>query len=303
MVKIKSFSVGNGDMFYIDHATDNFTIIDCNLGGVDASRKSDILDEISRRSSAKGITRFISTHADQDHISGLKEIDDEITIYNFYTVKNEATKESPTEDFEHYCKLRDNKEKAFYLYRGCSRRWMNMDNEERKSSGLHILWPILDNDYFKTELENCKNGDTPNNISPIITYKLEGGARVAWMGDLETDMMANIIDEIKLPKVNILFAPHHGRKSGIVPDWWLDQMNPEVIILGEAPEEDLADYIGWNTIRQNDAGNINLYLGKGTVDIFVENPLYEVGFLEDNYQESDEDNEHYVGSIEIEVDD
>ncbi|CAM4346215.1 hypothetical protein COEX109129_19890 [Corallococcus exiguus] len=28
---IKSFSVGNGDMFYIKHNSDNFTIIDCNL--------------------------------------------------------------------------------------------------------------------------------------------------------------------------------------------------------------------------------------------------------------------------------
>lgn len=31
MSVIKSFSVGNGDMFYIKHDTDNFTIIDCNL--------------------------------------------------------------------------------------------------------------------------------------------------------------------------------------------------------------------------------------------------------------------------------
>ena len=28
MSKIKSFSVGNGDMFYIRHNTDNFTTID-----------------------------------------------------------------------------------------------------------------------------------------------------------------------------------------------------------------------------------------------------------------------------------
>ena len=26
---VKSFSVGNGDMFYINHGSDNFTIIDC----------------------------------------------------------------------------------------------------------------------------------------------------------------------------------------------------------------------------------------------------------------------------------
>lgn len=29
MSVIKSFSVGNGDLFYINHGSDNFTIIDC----------------------------------------------------------------------------------------------------------------------------------------------------------------------------------------------------------------------------------------------------------------------------------
>ena len=31
MSKVKSFSVGEGDMFYISHNSDNFTIIDCCL--------------------------------------------------------------------------------------------------------------------------------------------------------------------------------------------------------------------------------------------------------------------------------
>ena len=26
---IKSFSVGNGDMFYIEHNSDNFSVVDC----------------------------------------------------------------------------------------------------------------------------------------------------------------------------------------------------------------------------------------------------------------------------------
>lgn len=43
MSVIKSFSVGNGDMFYIKHGTDSFTIIDCNL---DDSNKKNIISEI-----------------------------------------------------------------------------------------------------------------------------------------------------------------------------------------------------------------------------------------------------------------
>lgn len=40
---IKSFSVGNGDMFYIKHNSDNFSIIDCCLTD---DNKEDIVNEI-----------------------------------------------------------------------------------------------------------------------------------------------------------------------------------------------------------------------------------------------------------------
>lgn len=42
MSKIKSFSVGDGDMFYIKHNSDNFTTIDCCLTD---DNKKDIVDE------------------------------------------------------------------------------------------------------------------------------------------------------------------------------------------------------------------------------------------------------------------
>jgi len=65
---IKSFSVGNGDTSYIEHNSDNFTIIDCNLNDENKER---IIDEIKEKSSRKGISRFINTHPDEDHFGGL----------------------------------------------------------------------------------------------------------------------------------------------------------------------------------------------------------------------------------------
>ncbi len=56
-------------MFYIDHNSDNFTIIDCCLNDDDTAEA--ILEEIPRLSGRKGITRFISTHPDDDHLRGL----------------------------------------------------------------------------------------------------------------------------------------------------------------------------------------------------------------------------------------
>src|SRR5580692_8969381 len=108
---IKSFAIGNGDMYYIRHNSDNFTIIDCCL--VD-ERRAGILAELATQSKGIGIVRFISTHPDQDHISGLVEIDDHLALMNFYCVANEATKDSDTDDFQRYCQLRDSPKKAFY---------------------------------------------------------------------------------------------------------------------------------------------------------------------------------------------
>ena len=41
---VKSFAVGAGDMFYIRHNSDNFTMIDCDLGDDNAER---IIAELS----------------------------------------------------------------------------------------------------------------------------------------------------------------------------------------------------------------------------------------------------------------
>lgn len=71
MVTIKSFSVGNGDMFYINHSSDNFTVIDCCLND---ENKTIILDEIKKLSKDKNIKRFISTHPDEDHIHRIKRL-------------------------------------------------------------------------------------------------------------------------------------------------------------------------------------------------------------------------------------
>ena len=107
-------------------------------------------------------------------------LDDKIGIVNFYCVANEATKDEETEDFERYKELRDSEKKAFHIYRGCSRCWMNKDDEEKKygSSGINILWPITENEDYKLELDNAKNGESPNNISPIIKYSLNNGVTV-----------------------------------------------------------------------------------------------------------------------------
>lgn len=278
MTKIKSLAVGNGDMFYIRHMSDNFSIIDSSLSD---DNKKRIVDEIISESKGKGITRFISTHPDHDHIMGLEYLDDRIGIVNFYCVKNAVEKIEDTDSFKRYCALRDS-DKAFYIYKDCERRWMNQSDDTRGSAGIEILWPLTSNQSFKDALSEGAKGNSPNNISPVIQYSTGDRLKVLWMGDLETDFMEAIKPDISLPKATIIFAPHHGRESGKIPQDWLDELQPKLIIIGEAPSQHLNYYQGYNTITQNSAGDITFECDgkRSKVHIYVSNRDYSVSFLQ-----------------------
>ena len=275
---VKSLAVGEGDMYYIEHGSDNFTIIDCCMS---EDQRAAIIEEIQSESRGKGITRFISTHPDEDHIYGLADLDAAIGILNFYCVKNEATKPDETVDFLKYCQLRDDSKKAFYIKRGCSRKWMNVTDDERGSSGINMLWPDVDSEHFKSALDDAKAGKSANNISCIVKYSLNDGVTVLWMGDLETDFMDRVQDGVKLDAADILFAPHHGRQTGRVPAKWIGEIDPKIVVLGEAPSADLDYYKGYNTITQNSAGEVTFLCEEGETHIYVSKQTYSVSFLED----------------------
>lgn len=295
MSLVRSYCVGHGDMFFIKHDSDNFTIIDSCLS---SSTEGTIVDDLRIQSSDKGVTRFISTHPDDDHIRGLTYLHKKLNLLNFYCAKNSATKPDETEDFDQYCELRDDPTKAFYLFKGCNRRWMNQDGDGRGQAGLHVLWPITTNEYYQEELAKAAVGECANNISIILTYARASGARFMWMGDLECNFMEKIKDEITLMPVDILFAPHHGRDSGTVPGEWIDQMDPKLIVIGEAPSEHLNYYDGYNTLTQNSAWDITLDCLAGKTHIYVSNSDYSVDFLDDEYLPDSQFYGKYLGTLQ-----
>ncbi|SOC48184.1 metallo-beta-lactamase superfamily protein [Rhizobium subbaraonis] len=297
MALVKSLSVGNGDMFYIRHNSDNFTIIDCCLTH---ENQEEIVAEIKAEAGKKGITRFISTHPDEDHFQGLPYLDDQIKISNFYCVENEATKDVVTESFERYCELRDDSKKAYYVYKGCKRRWMNQSNDERKTAGIAVLWPDRENADFKQALQDAADGIAFNNISLVCRYSIEDGASFLWIGDLETEFMESIVDDIELTKTTVVFAPHHGRNSGKIPDSWLVKLDPQVIVIGEAPSRHLNYYTGYEKITQNKAWDITFDAVDNKVHMYVSNPNYGTRFdvFDNEYQDG---YDYYIGSITVET--
>lgn len=202
-------------------------------------------------------------------------------------MKNNAIKDQDTESFKRYCQLR-NGDNAFYLMKGCA----------RKSSGISILWPDTSNKYFQEALAACDAGESYNNTSAVIRYKFDGGASLLWLGDLETEFMENIFDSIKLEKTTIVFAAHHGRDSGKIPNSWLEKLDPQIIVIGEAPSRHLNYYTGYKTLTQNSAGDITLDCEIDKVHVYASNKNYSVDFLKD---EGASKFNHYIDSLTVET--
>jgi beta-lactamase superfamily II metal-dependent hydrolase len=173
---------------------------------------------------------------------------------------------------------------------------MNRSDEERKTSGIEILWPDPENEHFKDALVRAKDAEAFNNISPIVKYGVTDGPTVLWMGDMETEFMEAIEDHLELPHVDILFAPHHGRDSGKVPATLLEKMSPKIIVIGEAPSEHLNYYAGYNTITQNTAGDIVFDCVEGKCHVFTLNE-YEAVYLVDEAQQRR--GMHYAGTLNL----
>lgn len=176
---------------------------------------------------------------------------------------------------------------------------MNVSNGERGSAGISVLWPDMNNEAFQNALQDAESSDNPNNISPAIVYSLEEGVRALWLGDMENDYMVAIEDDIALSPVDILFAPHHGRKSGRVPKTWLDKLEPRLIVVGEAPSDELEYYSNYNTLTQNSADDILFCCETGKTHVYVGSPSYSVNFLGDDPNAPQVKGAlHYLGSFD-----
>ncbi len=82
-----------------------------------------------------------------------------------------------------------------------------------------------------------------------------------------------------------------------MPAGWLDQLNPKLIVMGEAPSEHLNYCPGHNTITQNSAGDITFDCISKEVRVYVSNPDYSVDFLE--YELKPNTYGTYIGTLKV----
>lgn len=305
MAIIHFLNVKNGDCTLIQHSSGRNTLIDISNGNDIKNFSESALESLSTKGNFKQklypidpikylqdlginkIFRFILTHPDMDHMDGLKRLFDSFKIINFWDTKNNKVIENfgnngsyKKEDWKFYQKIRNSNSiyTILYLLSGSKNYFFNKDyNNQGDGDGLYILSPTKD------LIQEANDSKDYNDCSYVILYN-KNKKKIIFAGDSGKKTWNYILNEYEelVSNIDILVAPHHGRKSG-GNDQYLDILKPKLTLFGNANSEHL-DYNSWNNrnlqfITNNQAGSIILDTNGGNgIDIFITNENFAKNF-------------------------
>lgn len=298
MPTIHFLNVKEGDCSVVKHASGHVTVID-----VSNAKPVDHVEEASLRALAKSdrgvarnfrqkeypvnpvgylhehdiwsVFRYVQTHPDMDHMDGIEAFFEAFEPTNFWDTDNEEEKEfgpgAPynEDDWLFYKKLRDSNRKS-------DPKRLTLDPSSRGEfynrpdggDGLYVLAPT-------EELVDQANetGDY-NQVSYVVLYSAAGGHRIVFGGDSHDDTWDYILEnhEEDVTDIDLLIAPHHGRKSGRSYKF-LDTLNPTLTFFGNARHEHLA-YEAWNRrglqkVTNNQANCMVVDVAASPMDLYV----------------------------------
>ena len=293
--KIHFLNVLNGDCTIIEHETGRISVIDICNGNVPSASQSveanynrqnnstnpiDYLLDICENNS---VFRFILTHPDMDHMDGIKKL-----FYNFHPInfcdtnhEKDLSKEGfenyEENDWEFYKNIRQsqNNPKTLHLHEGNKGEYYTND-------GFEIISP---NKKLVEKLKKSNNPDW-NEISYVILHNVYN-RKILYCGDSGNKAWKNIMEDEnlldKIRDIDILLAPHHGRKTGGDDlNKYLNQLNPKLAILGNTENSEHKNYSAFYNRRipiltNNEAGDIIVTVEK---HVEINNNIYGNIYIE-----------------------
>ncbi len=282
---IHFLNVGHGDCTVIDFPSGRLSIIDINNSpGLDESTEDDLAAEfglnqlqyrlmkmrseipyslgimlksledrlvdpakyLAQYYPGRSVFRFILTHPDMDHMSGLYRLfsphQDDIALSNFWDTDNEKSmsendfqgsgSKGMWDDWQEYVRLRDPDEAHTVL-----NNYRNQGGHFWSEDGMSILSPTSE------LVEQANRSESWNQLSYVLTVEY-AGRRVVLGGDADIAAWADIhshYGDLGL-KADILKASHHGRDSGYHQPS-VKAIDPvfTVVSVGKKPETDASN--------------------------------------------------------------
>lgn len=283
-------NVNEGDCILIQHPSKHNTIIDISNG----SRITELFESASGNHNQKNypvnpiqylkdlgidtVFRFILTHPDMDHMDGISALFDEFTVLNFWDTANDKEMSEESDwgkydkaDWDFYQKIRNSTDspKTLNLLAGSKGAYYNRTGKGKSGAdGLYILAPTQD------LIDEANDTGEYNDCSYVILY-IVNEKKIVFSGDSAEKTWDYILEnhKVDVTDIDVLIAPHHGRKTGGNRDY-LDVLNPKLTLFGNAKSEYL-DYNAWNSrdldhITNNQANCIILDAdGEYGIDVYV----------------------------------
>ena len=305
MPRVHFLNVNQGDCIVLEHNSGRTTIFDICAGNIERERrtapsllaKEDItpapgnyrmchhptnpLDYLARLPTT-AIWRFVLSHPDMDHLDGFNALLTEFPVLHFWD--SGARRQKPDfgnfggykeEDWDRYAKVIAGEEagtRSIQVRSDAQFKYANQDDTVNGAGdGLHILAPD------ETLIKKGNSTQDFNDASYVVLYRSAIG-RVLLAGDAHDATWDYIKEhyENDVANVELLIAPHHGRKSGRSYEF-LDYVNPKLTLFGCASSDHLA-YDAWNYrklphITNNQCGCI-VAEGHNAMNIYVENRIF-----------------------------
>jgi competence protein ComEC len=197
----------DSDCTIIEHPSGNLTMVDMGTTG-----ETDPVDYYRQHFWPRQLFRFIATHPDMDHISGLTRLADAVSVANFWYVAPNVPKDDfegsayDQEDWLTFQKLVHGRLSACPVSpkSGQTGHFWTDDN-------IHIWAPSVEDERV------AERSNQPNLASYILAIR-HGKGFVVLGGDAEADTWQRLYETYRWPPgvtVTVLKAPHHGHDTAL----------------------------------------------------------------------------------------
>ncbi|WP_052711011.1 hypothetical protein [Pseudofrankia sp. DC12] len=208
----------------------------------------DPFDYYQEHFAGRSIFRYVQTHPDMDHMSGLHRFfwQEKVTLENFWDVAHGKTftendfkgPRFSYDDWLAYTALRggrgpDNKQQVIHNLRGAQAQYWLEDK-------ITILSPTA------SLVDGCDDKEGYNDCSYVLKIT-HGGRSIILPGDAEAASWDSMLEELgeDALKCDLLKASHHGRKSGY-HETAVKAMDPRIVLcsVGKKPSTDASEEYG-----------------------------------------------------------
>jgi len=232
MLKVHFLNVGKGNCVIVKFPSGRLSIIDIDNSKVEIGNQlQDPIEFLNENYPNQSIFRFILTHPDMDHFSGLNYLNSLRTIVNFWDTQNNKTAEESKihlggydeADWYFYQKLRkqSNIPKVIHVKQG------DEPVSYWKEDNITVLAPSQE------MVTKANTSGEYNHCSYVLMIEHEG-IRILLGGDATKDSWRHILANYgpAFLKADVFLAPHHGSDQNIEKDVF-NHIKPDYVIISD----------------------------------------------------------------------